>query len=292
MSDARIFNIQRFSLHDGPGARTVVFFKGCNLRCAWCHNPESLSATGQILFYPERCIGCGACFRTCGCHVMNGDVHTIDRAHCTGCGRCADVCYAEALALAGDTMDTSSIMDTILRERPYYGNDGGATFSGGECMCQPNALCDLLTRCRDEGIHTAVDTAGHVPYEQFERVLPLADLFLYDVKFADPALHERYCGTDNVRILDNLRRIATAGARIWLRIPVIGGVNAPDMPGIARIAAEVRPERVELLPYHKLGVGKCEALGMDGTTYAEPTREEMQQYAALFAQHGLFVKQA
>ena len=266
MPSGQIFNIQRFSVHDGPGARTTVFFKGCNLRCLWCHNPESFSPKPDLEFNPQKCIGCGTCFRVCPqkAHTLDASGrHMIDRTLCQHCLVCADQCYAGALKAVGQTVDTDYVMKQILSDKDYYDRSGGgATFSGGECMLQLEFLESLLLSCREASVSTAVDTAGNVPFESFERILPLTDLFLFDVKAADPVRHKELTGVSNERILSNLHRLRDANARIIIRIPLIPSRNGDQIEGIARILRDIRPELVELLPFHKLGSSKYAALDL------------------------------
>ena len=286
-----IFDIQRFSVHDGPGIRTTVFFKGCNLRCRWCHNPESWSGEPELERYPDKCIACGRCIQSCPerAWTENG----WDEGRCRRCGACAEACPSGALKMAGREESAEEILRAVLRDRPFYGEAGGMTCSGGECMLQMDLLEPLLRGAREAGISTAVDTAGNVPWESFARILDCAQLFLYDVKAVTPSLHREMTGADNVRILDNLRRLVGSGARVWVRVPLIPGVAAePDE--LARIGACLRAigdvERVELLNYHKLGFGKFASLGrtapMDPAL--EPlTAEELEDRAALLRAMGL-----
>lgn len=277
-----IFNIQRFSIHDGPGARTAVFFKGCNLRCKWCHNPESMDFKPSLEFYPAKCIGCGACFKVCpvSAHIIqvtSGDgpaIHTIDRSKCTRCLKCVETCYAGALAGVGKTVTAGYTVDEIKSDMPYYKHSGGGvTLTGGECMAQPDFLYAVLVGCKAAGIHTAVDTAGSVPWGYFERILPVCDMFLYDIKAASPDVHRALTGADNSLIISNLRELCARGKRIWIRIPYVPGYNDGELPAIADLLAEMESEarhagrdaafeRVELLAYHKLGESKYEALGI------------------------------
>ena len=262
-----LFDIQRNSYVDGPGIRTTVFFKGCNLRCRWCHNPESQSPEKEILFYREKCTGCGRC----------RDLTAEDDDF---------LCFHDAKEICGREYTIDAVMDILTRDRPYYdASGGGATFSGGECMLQPEALAELLERCRAAGIHTAVDTAGDVPWERFERILPWTDLFLYDVKCVSEDLHRAGTGVSNRRILENLQRLSASGAAIRIRVPVIPGFNADEaeMRRIAAFLAGIRHAGAELLPYHALGEHKYAALGREGVSFAVPGREEMEAYRALFA---------
>jgi len=264
--EGTIFNIQRFSIHDGPGVRTTVFFKGCNLRCLWCHNPESYVSDPQVEIYPERCIGCGACYQICkqGAHdVDENGRHRIDRKCCTACRACTETCYAEALVMAGQTMTVQQVMKDICGDHAYYQNSGGGvTFSGGECMLQIDFLESLLKACKESGIHTAVDTAGNIPWNYFERILSFTDLVLYDIKAASPLVHKALTGVDNCLIVQNLCKLSEIGIRIFVRIPFIPSQNDGEMDGIGKILSVLRLEKVEIMPYHRLGESKYTALDM------------------------------
>ena len=270
-----IFDVVRASTVDGPGVRTTVFFKGCNLKCAWCHNPESQSAKTQMLYFRDKCTGCGRCKEICPNDLLT----------CTLCAKCTDRCPTGARRICGAEQDVSDVMRVILKDVPFYGDDGGATFSGGECMLQIDFLEALLKACREKGIHTAVDTAGCVPWTHFERILPYVDLFLYDVKCADEALHRRVTGVSNRLILENLRRLC-ACAEVLVRVPTIPGVNAneEEMGRIASLLAPLRTVGVELLPYHRLGENKFAALGRDGDAFNVPSEETMQALRGLFSE--------
>lgn len=287
-----IFNIQSFSVQDGPGIRTTVFFKGCNLRCAWCHNPESWKFEPQIQFYPEKCIGCGNCFSVCpnGVHVA-AEEHILRRENCTACGRCADECYAGALALTGRRMTAEELFRRIQVDQPYYQKSGGGvTFSGGECMMQPDFLAELLHLCREAGIQTAVDTAGHCPWEKLERMLSDADLFLYDLKAYSPALHKKLTGVENGQILSNFEKLLEYGARVIVRIPCIPGANWEEIPQLADYLTGKPVELVELLAYHKLGEGKRKALDMAIESFTVPSKADMQEMTDLFESKGIPVR--
>lgn len=268
----RIFDIEHGSFVDGPGIRTAVFFKGCNLHCAWCHNPESQSSQTQLMVYRDKCTGCGSC--------------ACEKEACDLCGRCVLACPVGARRLVGEDRTVREVMDEILQDRPFYGNDGGVTFTGGECMLQPEFLEALLKACREKGIHTAVDTAGSVPWAYFERILPYTELFLYDIKSIDPQRHKKYTGADNGRILSNLKLLLQRGVKVWIRIPVIPGIN-DSVAEMERIKTFFRengsPEKVELLPYHTMGENKHPALGREYTHLAAPDKTHMEQLERIFA---------
>ena len=257
--------MQSYAIHDGEGIRTTVFFKGCPLRCAWCHNPETQSFEAEWLHHPERCIGCG---------------------------RCASGCPTGARTLAGQACTADALCALLLRERVFYdASGGGVTLSGGEPLAQDPAY--LLALCRalhQRGVRVAVDTCGHVPYARFAALLPYVDTFLYDIKAADPALHARYTGVDNALILDNLRRLGAENARIRLRVPVVPGVNtAPaEMARIVAIAREAAPASpVHLLPYHRLGQHKHVQLNAHPPTlFDEPSPALMEALALRWREAG------
>lgn len=262
-----IFDIQRFSLHDGPGVRTTVFFKGCNLRCAWCHNPESQAMGNSLQHYPQKCIGCGVCLTRCptGAIALRNEQWSLDRGLCSVCGTCAEECYAGALTISGKTYTVDEVIAVVLRDQPFYAQSGGGmTTSGGEAMLQIDFLEQLLKRAKDEGLHTVVDTAGHVPFSSFERVMPYTDKFLFDIKAISRDVHMKWIGVKPDLIHENLRKLCEHGARVVARVPVIPDVNDSDseIEGIARLAKSAGVVRIELLNYHNLGEGKYASLGV------------------------------
>lgn len=296
MSNAEIVsNIQRFSLDDGPGIRTTVFLKGCNLRCAWCHNPESLVPAPVLQYYPASCKGCGKCAQVCpqGAHTLRDGAHSFDRDLCEACGKCASACRTGALKLVGEPYSPEELFRELLKDRRYFASSGGGvTFSGGEPALRPEFIARVAELCGREGIRLALDTAGNVPFTNYERLLPYIDLFLYDVKCFDPARHERWTGVGNERILDNLRALDAAGAAYTVRVPVIPGFNADagEQERIAEFLASLSsPGLIQLLPYHTYGVGKYEALDLayrlDGQ--GAPDAGFMEQALQFYLQSGL-----
>lgn len=264
----RVFDIQRFSIHDGPGIRTTVFLKGCPLACRWCHNPEGISPDIQLSFLPERCVGCGACLKACprAAHLMEAGIHRLDRTRCRACGACAASCPAEALAIVGRDMTVRDVLREVLEDKPFYETSGGGlTVSGGEPMRQADFTEALLAEARASGLHTCLETSGFADGDRIRRLLPLVDLFLYDVKHTDAALHRAATGVPNGPILRNLRALHDAGARIRIRVPFIPGANDGEgnLEGLRALVRSLpRLDGVDLMPYHRLGAGKRARLGL------------------------------
>ncbi|MEE1280537.1 MAG: glycyl-radical enzyme activating protein [Oscillospiraceae bacterium] len=277
MNKAILFDIERNSFVDGPGIRTTVFFKGCNLKCAWCHNPESQSAKPQMMFYKDKCKGCGKCKEVCPYNFENCDL----------CRKCTLYCPVNARKVCGKEYTVDEVFAEIIKDKAFYENSGGGvTFSGGECMLQIDFLCEILKKCKENNIHTAVDTAGHMSYDSFEKILPYTDLFLYDIKIFDTDKHKKYIGAGNELILENLKKLFKANAKIWIRIPVISNVNdsVEEMQKIKAFLKECgKPEKVELLPYHAMGENKYGAIGKEVQIFKTPDSEKMKQLKEIFA---------
>ncbi|MBN2881972.1 MAG: glycyl-radical enzyme activating protein [Clostridia bacterium] len=293
----RIFDIQRFSIHDGPGIRTTVFMKGCTLDCAWCHNPESISIGKQIQTYFSKCIGCGRCFEICinGAHVIVDGERVFRRDLCESCGRCVSECYSGSLVMTGRDIEVDELMAEIEADIPFYRDSGGGvTFSGGEPLMQSEFVSSALEECRKRKIHTAVDTAGNIPYSAFEAVKQFTDMFLYDIKAMNNGLHKELTGASNKIILQNLMQLDDEGIPIRIRIPVISGANDTDENYIDMIEY-LKPmkniEGIEPLPYHSLGAGKLESLGKseDLRLFETPGIERMKYIRKLFYDAGFNV---
>jgi pyruvate formate lyase activating enzyme len=286
----RIFDVQRYSLHDGPGIRTTVFLKGCPARCLWCHNPESQGFGPEVVVVETRCVHCGTCATVCprGAPPPGSGL-------CTACGVCVEACPAGARQLAGREVTVGEVMAEVLRDRIFFeGSHGGVTFSGGEPLAQADFLSALLEAARAHGIHTAVDTCGFAPRERLLALVPLVDLFLFDVKLVDDERHRALTGLPSRPILDNLRALAEARAEIWIRVPVVPGCTDAEAD-VAETAALVSGlsgvRRVSLLPYHATGSAKARRLGRPSPleSLAPPSPDRLEALAAPFRARGLAV---
>lgn len=275
MLTATIFDIQRSSYVDGPGIRTTVFFKGCNLRCNWCHNPESQSRLPQMMFYKNKCTDCGKCKEKCP--------NALEK--CDLCGKCALYCPHDAREICGREYTVEEVLEEVLKDKDYYGENGGITFSGGECMLQIDFLEKILKACKEKGLQTAVDTAGNVPYQYFERISPIVDLYLYDVKCYSEKLHREGTGVSNKLILKNLAELSkNFKDRIIIRIPIIPGFNADEkeLKLIRNYLSELGIKAIELLPYHKMGEHKWQAIGLKSIPRGDLGTGEMEKFKKIF----------
>lgn len=295
MTNGIVFDLKRYTLHDGPGIRMAVHVKGCPLRCAWCHNPESQSHAPEILVRPDRCIGCGKCLAACpqGAIPAGAGFLITDETLCDGCGRCADVCPAEARQICGRAMTPDDVLRAAERERLFFEQSGGGvTLTGGEPLASPDFTVALLRACKAREFHTALDTCGFAPYAALEATIPYTDLYLYDVKHMDPEAHKRYTGVDNDVILTNLRRLGEAGAAIYARMPFIPGANTDEqnLHAMGKFLARVPGVRqLNLLPYHNAAEDKhnrwskpYELKGLHA-----PTENALQNAAKLLETYGL-----
>lgn len=257
-----IFDIKKFAIHDGPGIRTTVFFKGCPLTCWWCHNPESQAFERELMIHKHRCNGCGDCLSTCAQDAITlvGDLPSTAADRCTLCGACIEVCHAEALEMVGREMTVAQVLKEIERDIIFYDESGGGvTFSGGEPLSQPDFLHVLLGACKEREIHTALDTCGLAPWKTLQRIAENVDLFLYDPKLMDDEKHRKFTGVSNELILENLRALSRHDHSIIARVPIIPGINDDD-GNIFRtgefVASLANPCPIDLLPYHKAGTEK------------------------------------
>lgn len=285
---AVITDIQRYSMHDGPGIRTMVFFKGCPLHCLWCHNPETHSPLPQIMVNMELCIGCGACLNVCpegAIHALEGRIAT-DYSKCRACGACSEVCYAGAREISGKWYTVEEVKEAVMRDVDFYRHTGGGvTLSGGEVLMQADFAAELLKELKQEKIHTAIETCGYASWKQFEKLVPYLDLALYDVKHSDSEKHEYYTGKKNDLILDNLKKLSDAGVEVIVRVPLIPGVNdaKETVCTIAQIGKNVRAKEVHLLPFHQIGTSKWDAAGKEYKfrNVPEPERKDVETLAKI-----------
>ncbi len=297
MNTALIFDIKRFAVHDGPGIRTTVFFKGCPLSCPWCHNPEGQKPTPEIFLRASRCIGCADCLAACptGALSLTSGTIELDRGGCDACGKCADVCPTGALETVGRVVTLDKIIAEIERDTVFYDSSGGGvTFSGGEPLGQPEFLIDLLHACRDRGVHSTIDTSGYATADVIKSAAEAANLFLYDLKLSDDDAHRRYTGVTNRPILDNLRLLSDIGATVIVRVPVIPGITdtKDNIAGIARFVASLDMRYpIDLLPYHRAGSDKYARLGIPYRLADTPipSRTRMEEIAEMFLRHKLTV---
>jgi pyruvate formate lyase activating enzyme len=289
-----VFEIQRFSVQDGPGIRTTVFLKGCRLDCLWCSNPESKPSHPALIVREVKCRRCGSCLEACpegAIALCEDEGRKIDWARCSQCLLCVDACKYGSLNTCGRTMQVAEVVDEVIADRVFYEtSNGGVTFSGGEPLWQVSFLRSLLMACKGERLHTALDTSGCAPWQDIEGLLRFVDLVLYDVKHLDPLEHRRMTGAGNELILENLRRVAKRNAT-WLRVPLIAGFNDSEqhISGVVGLAKEIGAERVSLLPYHEGGRSKSAQVGeaygsSEGQT---PTDEHIAELKKIAEREGM-----
>lgn len=293
MLKANIFEIKHFAVHDGDGIRTTVFFKGCPLRCKWCHNPEGLTASPILAYYDHLCTRCGICRTVCkaGVHRVEGNVHLTERDQCVLCGECVSECPQNALRIYGQEITVDELMPVLTAERPFYEESGGGvTLSGGECLLQADFCRELLKKLKEEGISTAVDTSGAVAWEEIEKVLPYTDRFLYDIKHMDPDAHREGTGSDNRRILDNLGRLFAENASVEIRIPLIPGYNDDCINEAAEFLSD-SPSLfgVRVLKYHRYAEAKYRAVGLKNTMPPAAEEDGCEKAKAILASRGIRV---
>lgn len=294
----RVFDIKRYSIHDGPGIRTTVFLKGCSLRCLWCHNPESISPDPELMHRPSRCARCYACLESCPLGAISkgaGGAVVIDRARCDLCGKCAEACLYDAMQVVGAEMSVDEAVREVEKDRIFFEQSGGGvTFSGGDPLAQPAFLEALLDACRGRGLHTAVDTAGSSRNGALERVAAKADLVLFDLKVMNESRHIEMTGVSNTPILENLTKLAAGPTEVWVRIPFIAGVN-DDEKNVSRtidfLSSLPKIRRADLLPYHSGGLDKAARIGREGDfrKFESPSEERLAAVEAAFRRAGFEV---
>lgn len=295
---AFISNIQRFSVHDGPGIRTIIFFMGCILRCKWCQNPENLKARPQLMFNRQECISCGECVKVCPEHAIyfneKGEIQT-DREKCKTCGNCAEVCYPEARKICGRSYTVDEVFKEILKDKIFYKNtSGGVTLSGGECTLFTEFVCELLEKCQQGSIHTTVETCGYTKWENIEKIAKFTDLFLYDIKVINPDKHRKWTGVDNSIILDNVYKLAKIGKNIIIRVPLIPSINddEKEFRKIAEFVNSINGVNIlHILPFNQFGKSKYKSLDMKYSLneLKEQNEEAISRCKYIGKQYNLFI---
>lgn len=292
-----IFNIQKFSTHDGDGVRTTIFFKGCPLRCMWCHNPESQHYYKELIFHQHKCTACGRCVAKCkqGANsIVDGKI-VFDRSKCTACGVCTDWCITEARELAGKEYTVDALVKEAMKDKIFYEQSGGGvTLSGGEVMASQHMdyVEEVCRKLHENGVSIFIDTSGYTDYKNLKRILPYVDVFLYDIKVMDPEDHKKYIGVDNSLILENLKKLSDEGAGLYIRLPIIQQVNATDehIESVIHFLKEnnIHARQVNLLPYHDIGKGKYASLDMEyhDDEMSVPVSEFMEHFKSMFEEQG------
>jgi len=290
-----VFNIQRYSIDDGPGVRTTVFLKGCPLTCLWCSNPESQNPMPEIIYRYTSCKKCGTCVKVCPEHAITLDedgVH-IDRKACTKCGKCVEACLHQALQMSGKKMTVDEVLNIVKRDMDYYeASGGGVTASGGEILVQADFVAELFRRCQELNIHTCADTSGYGSQEAMEKILEYSNLVYFDLKHMDPEEHKKLCGQSNELILRNLALVVAKGVPVVIRVPLIPGYNNSEenLRALAKTVVDITKDApVNLLPYHRYGANKYRMLDLkyqlEGVK--EPTKEELEKAKSIIESYGL-----
>lgn len=295
-----VTDIQRFSVHDGPGIRTTVFLKGCQMRCRWCHNPEALSPQPQLQLFLDKCIACGACLRSCphGAHTFDQVRREFHRELCQSCGACSRSCHAQALVLVGREMSSQEVVAEVEQDRDFYANSsGGVTLSGGEPLLQAPFAHEILALCREAFIHTAIETNLAWPWPRVQEMLDVTDMVMADIKVMDSAVHRQWTGVGNEDILANVLRLGRSGKPFIIRTPIIPGLNdSPEEVGAIAdyLAGFSRLLYYELLPYHPLAAGKYQSLGLEYATadLQRPDAARMKMLRDAAAKRGIAVRAA
>jgi pyruvate formate lyase activating enzyme len=297
MTTGTVFNIQRYSIHDGPGIRTTVFLKGCPLNCCWCQNPESQLSGQEMIFWGDRCISCGACSTICSSdaiQIKNG-IPVTEKKKCMLCGKCIEKCPTLAREIIGEKLTTEEVIKEIEKDMVFYEESGGGvTFSGGEPLGQSEFLEGLLNGCREKKIHTAVDTSGYISWEILNKISPKIDLFIYDLKLMGSKRHKKYTGVSNEIILENLKKLSSLNHNIFVRFPVIPGINDDDqnIRETGEFLSSLKITQVNLLPYHYIGIDKYGRLGRAYhlATTQPPSEEKLSEISAILKKFNLNVK--
>mgnify|MGYP003311318884 CR=1 FL=1 len=294
MISAPYIDIKRFAVHDGPGIRTTLFFKGCSLHCIWCHNPESIRSQPELAIHYPKCTLCGECQTVCKCHKIIDGKHEFDRKSCIACGKCTEACFSNVLELFGKTITVDEAAEKLLEDRIFYENDGGITVSGGEPLLHSDFCAELFRKMHEQGIHCAVDTCGNVPWTSFETVLPFADMFLYDFKCADPEKHKQLTGCRNDLILENLKKLNDTRKNIEIRMIMVPELNMSDtdLHAAGKFMAPLKSiSAVRLLAYHSLARSKFAAVGHPDTMpdVPSPDAQTLEKAADILRGYGLNV---
>lgn len=278
---ARLFDIKKMAVHDGPGIRTTIFFKGCPLRCQWCHSPESIWHKKQVRYTSNLCRDCGRCTPVCpsNCHwVEENGRHGFDHTNCTACGACVNVCPHDALGMIGYDATIDEVVEEVLKDKKYYdASGGGVTLSGGEVMMQAEFATELAMRFKNEGLHTALDTCGAAPWSRYEAILPYVDLVLFDVKETDAQKHRRFTGAEIAQTLGTLFQIDRNGTEIMLRCPLVPGLNAEErhFEALGKLADSLNHIlEIHAIPFHPFGASKCESIGWEYLLKDTPAVED------------------